>query len=192
VTGGIGGMVLQCWGRRETVRRMPIESHDAWRTDSPRRRKIDVGGGSDVRWRGGEVTGGRRRQAWWGVGRQRRVERMEKKNGEERERGRWHAAFEGARGCRAVREKGGGSARCRVGAKEGGRGGPAQWSAVQSGPRPSSVGGSAVVRQRRAVGRGQRGAARLTGGTGRQWDRVGSDGVRERERERARQRGEGR
>jgi hypothetical protein len=50
VMGGISGMVLQCWGRREMVRRMPIESHDAWRTDSPRRRKIDVGGGSDVRW----------------------------------------------------------------------------------------------------------------------------------------------
>jgi hypothetical protein len=49
VTGGIGGVVLQCRRRRERVRHMPIESHDAQRTGSPRRRKIDAGGGEAVR-----------------------------------------------------------------------------------------------------------------------------------------------
>jgi hypothetical protein len=89
------------------------------------------------------------------------VERMEKKNREEGERGRRPAAFEGAQGHGAAREKGGEggwSARCRVGAGEGGRGGPY--------------------------------AAGLTGGTVWQRDPMGSDGVREVE-EKARQCGGG-
>jgi hypothetical protein len=40
------------------------------------------GGHSTPGWCGGEATGGRRRQAQWGAGRQRRVERLEKKYGE--------------------------------------------------------------------------------------------------------------
>jgi hypothetical protein len=50
VMGGISGAVLQCWKRRERVRRTPIVSHDARRTGSPRRRKIDAGSDSDFRW----------------------------------------------------------------------------------------------------------------------------------------------
>jgi hypothetical protein len=49
VMGGIGGVVLQCRRRRERVRHTPIESHDARRTGSPRKRKIDTGGGEAVR-----------------------------------------------------------------------------------------------------------------------------------------------
>jgi hypothetical protein len=49
VMGGVGGVVLQCQRRRESVRRTPIESHDARRTGSPRRQKIDAGGGEVVR-----------------------------------------------------------------------------------------------------------------------------------------------
>jgi hypothetical protein len=79
MTGGIGGGVLQCRRRRERVRRTPITSHDAQWTGSPRRRKIDADGGSDFRWRGGEATRGRRRQARWGAGRQQRAEWMEEK-----------------------------------------------------------------------------------------------------------------
>jgi hypothetical protein len=50
------------------------------------------------------------------------MERMEKKNGEERERGRWHVAFEGARGCRAVRGKGGGRISVASGQEKEGEG----------------------------------------------------------------------
>jgi hypothetical protein len=32
VMGGVGGVVLQCWRRRERVRCTPIETHDARRT----------------------------------------------------------------------------------------------------------------------------------------------------------------
>jgi hypothetical protein len=45
----MGGVVLQCWRRRERVRRTPIESHNAQRTGSPRRQKIDTGSGEAVR-----------------------------------------------------------------------------------------------------------------------------------------------
>jgi hypothetical protein len=41
--------------------------------------EIDAGGGSDIRWRGGEAAGGRRGQAQQGARRQRCMEQMEKK-----------------------------------------------------------------------------------------------------------------
>jgi hypothetical protein len=74
-----GGKVLQCRRRRERVRRTPLVSHNARRTSLPRRWRLNAGVGQTS---GGEATGGRRRQAQWGAGRQRRAERMEKKNGE--------------------------------------------------------------------------------------------------------------
>jgi hypothetical protein len=40
VTGGNGGMALQYRGGRGKVRRTAIGSHDAWRSSSPRRRKL--------------------------------------------------------------------------------------------------------------------------------------------------------
>jgi hypothetical protein len=101
ITGGISGGVLQCLRRRERVRCTPLVSHDAERTGLPRRQRLDAGVP-----RGGEATEGRRRQAWWGAGRQRRAERMEKQNGEKGGRGRWPTAFYGGSVARVERKKG--------------------------------------------------------------------------------------
>jgi hypothetical protein len=60
VMGGIVGRVLQCRRRRERMRCTPIASHDAQRTDSPRRRKstpvvAQTSGGEAVRRPGDDV-----------------------------------------------------------------------------------------------------------------------------------------
>jgi hypothetical protein len=43
IKGGTGGGVLQCWRRRERVRRTPFVSHDARRTGLLRRWGLDAG-----------------------------------------------------------------------------------------------------------------------------------------------------
>jgi hypothetical protein len=86
-------------------------------------------GGSNLWWSGGEVIRGRRGQARWGAGRQRRMERMEKKNGEKRgevsgqwlfmvarwsgRRGKWGRGVRGSalRGGKNGEERGGPRAR---------------------------------------------------------------------------------
>jgi hypothetical protein len=82
VTGGTGGGILQHRKGKERVRRTPLASHDARRTGLSRRRRLDAGGGSIFRCRGGEATREWRGQAQWGeAGRQWRLEQTEKKNG---------------------------------------------------------------------------------------------------------------
>jgi hypothetical protein len=118
-------------------------------------------GDSDFWWRGDETTRGWRGQAWWGAGRQRHTEQMEKKNGEKGGRGRRPAAFYGGPVARAKRNKGGGAGgsgvRHRVEGKMGRREGPREQRgtarAAGISPRSARAGSAIAVRQERAAER---------------------------------------
>jgi hypothetical protein len=69
VKGGAGGGVLQHQRRGEKVRRTPLVSHDARRTQL-----TEGAEGRRQRWRGGEVTGDSVDRLGGGAGRRRRVE----------------------------------------------------------------------------------------------------------------------